>query len=244
VTEDTTTGDAFDVDAVAEDAEPTVESNAVESTADAADGAAAAAVAAPVEDHLAEFRAELRALPGEWYVVHTYSGLENKVKQNIEYRTESMGLEDEIFQVEVPTHEVMNRAKGKRVQEKKMPGYVLVRMEFTDASWSAIKNTPSVTGFVGLLGPGSKPSPLSLHDVARLLAPPAAAEAAPGRETVVEGPAAFEIGEHVTVVGGAFATLEGTVSEVDSEHQKLKVLVSIFGRDTPVALSFAEVQKF
>ena len=165
------------------------------------------------------------------------------MKSNIESRTQSLNMEDYIFQVEVPTHHVTEFKSGKRqpVKERVLPGYVLVRMELTDESWAAVRNTPGVTGFVGL---SNKPSPLSLDEVAKLLAPEPAEES---QEVRRQGrPAAtvdFEVGESVTVMDGPFATLPATVSEISAESQKLKVLVSIFGRETPVELSFNQVSK-
>jgi transcription termination/antitermination protein NusG len=191
-------------------------------------------------DPVAAFTAELRQLPGEWYVVHSYAGYENRVKANLESRTQSLNMEDYIFQVEVPVHQVTEIKGGKRqqVSEKVLPGYILVRMDLTDESWAAVRNTPGVTGFVGL---SSKPSPLSLSEVASLLAPEPELPAAKAeiRRTAVE----FDVGESVTVMDGPFATLPATVNEINPDTQKLKVLVSIFGRETPVELSFDQVSK-
>lgn len=190
------------------------------------------------EDPVEEFRRTLRSLPGDWYVVHTYAGYENRVKSNLENRISSLHMEDYIFACEVPTQEVTEVKGGKRqqVNEKTLPGYVLVRMDLTDESWAAVRNTPGATGFVG---PGSRPAPLSVDEIARLLAPEPE-EAAPVEERkVVE----FEAGESVTVMEGPFATLPATISEVNADSQKLKVLVSIFGRETPVELSFNQVSK-
>jgi len=195
-------------------------------------------------DPVEEFKEKLRGLPGEWYVVHSYAGYENRVKQNIESRIISLNMEDYIYQVEVPTHTVTEIKGGKKtpVKERVLPGYVLVRMVLTDESWAAVRNTPGVTGFVGL---SNKPSPLGLDDVARLLAPePEEEEAAAKASAKSAAPAVeFEVGESVTVMDGPFATLPATVSEVSPESQKLKVLVSIFGRETPVELSFDQVAK-
>jgi transcriptional antiterminator NusG len=192
-------------------------------------------------DPVAAFEAELRRLPGEWYVVHSYAGYENRVRANLESRTGSLNMEDYIFQIEVPTHEVIEVKGGKRqqVQEKVLPGYILVRMDLTDESWAVVRNTPGVTGFVGL---SSRPSPLQLGEVASLLAPepePGTKQAEAARPSTVE----FEVGESVTVMDGPFATLPATVNEINSDTQKLKVLVSIFGRETPVELSFDQVTK-
>jgi len=192
-------------------------------------------------DPLTEFKTQLRLQPGEWYVVHSYAGYENRVKTNIETRTQSLNMEDYIFQVEVPQHEVTEVKGGKRqkVNEKVLPGYILVRMELTDESWAAVRNTPGVTGFVGL---SSTPSPLSLDEVAKLLAPEPE-EQAKAAEAAKVATVDFEVGESVTVMDGPFATLPATVNEINADTQKLKVLVSIFGRETPVELSFNQVTK-
>ena len=198
------------------------------------------------EDPAEALRTTLRNQFGDWYVIHSYAGYENKVKTNLESRITSLDMEDYIFQIEVPTEEVTEIKNGKRTQvnRKKLPGYLLVRMDLNDESWGAVRNTPGVTGFVGAT---SKPSPLSIDEVVNLLVPAttakpaAAAEAAPtaGPAPVVE----FEVGESVTVMDGPFATLPATISEVNADGQKLKVLVSIFGRETPVELSFTQVAK-
>jgi transcription termination/antitermination protein NusG len=191
-------------------------------------------------DPVAAYLAELRLLPGDWYVVHSYAGYENRVKGNLESRTQSLNMEDYIFQIEVPVHQVTEIKQGKRqqVQEKVLPGYILVRMDLTDESWAAVRNTPGVTGFVGL---SSRPSPLSLAEVAGLLAPEPEEKAA--KAEVIRSAVEYEVGESVTVMDGPFATLPATVSEINSDTQKLKVLVSIFGRETPVELSFDQVAK-
>lgn len=196
---------------------------------------------------------DLRRRPGNWYVIHSYAGYENKVKANLETRVQNLDVGDYIFQVEVPTEEVTEIKNGQRkqVNRKVLPGYILVRMELTDESWSAVRNTPGVTGFVGAT---SKPSPLSLDDVVKFLLPPAAAKkpgkasstAAASSEASLERPEIlvdFEVGESVTVMDGPFATLPASISEVNAEQQKLKVLVSIFGRETPVELTFTQVSK-
>ena len=188
-----------------------------------------------------EFMRELRMLPGDWYVVHSYAGYENRVKTNLESRIQSLNMEDYIFQIEVPVHQVTEIKGGKRqqVSEKVLPGYILVRMDLTDESWAVVRNTPGVTGFVGL---SSRPSPLQLNEVAGLLAPepePGAKQAETARTSTPD----FEVGESVTVMDGPFATLPATVNEINPEAQKLKVLVSIFGRETPVELSFDQVTK-
>src|SRR5499427_1676078 len=193
-------------------------------------------------DPVAAFEAELRLLPGEWYVVHSYAGYENRVRANLESRTQSLNMEEYIFQIEVPTHEVMEVKAGKRqqVQEKVLPGYILVRMDLTDESWAAVRNTPGVTGFVGL---SSRPSPLSIDEVMSLLAPEPEEKAAKKAETMRAAAVDFEVNQSVTVMDGPFATLPATVSEINPDTQKLKVLVSIFGRETPVELSFDQVSK-
>ena len=193
-------------------------------------------------DPVQQFKTELRLLPGDWYVVHSYAGYENRVRTNLESRTQSLNMEDFIFQIEVPTHEVIEIKAGKRqqVQEKVLPGYILVRMDLTDESWAAVRNTPGVTGFVGL---SSRPSPLSLDEVANLLAPVPEEKAAKKAEAVRAAAVDFEIGQSVTVMDGPFATLPATVNEINPDTQKLKVLVSIFGRETPVELSFDQVSK-
>jgi transcriptional antiterminator NusG len=193
-------------------------------------------------DPVGEFKSQLRLLPGDWYVVHSYAGYENRVRTNLESRTQSLNMEDFIFQIEVPVHEVTEIKGGKRqqVQEKVLPGYILVRMDLTDESWAAVRNTPGVTGFVGL---SSRPSPLSLDEVAVLLAPEPEEKAAKKAETLRAAAVDFEVGQSVTVMDGPFATLPATVSEINPDTQKLKVLVSIFGRETPVELSFDQVSK-
>ena len=198
--------------------------------------------AEPDADPVGEFKAELRRLPGDWYVVHSYAGYENRVRTNLESRTQSLNMEEHIFQIEVPVHDVIEIKGGKRqqVQEKVLPGYILVRMDLTDESWAAVRNTPGVTGFVGL---SSRPSPLSLDEVASLLAPVPEEKAAKKAETMRAAAVDFEVGQSVTVMDGPFATLPATVNEINPDTQKLKVLVSIFGRETPVELSFDQVSK-
>jgi transcription termination/antitermination protein NusG len=193
-------------------------------------------------DPVQQFKAELRMLPGDWYVVHSYAGYENRVRTNLESRTQSLNMEEYIFQIEVPTHEVIEIKSGKRqqVQEKVLPGYILVRMDLTDESWAAVRNTPGVTGFVGL---SSRPSPLSLDEVASLLAPVPEKEVIAKAAEKAAAAVDFEIGQSVTVMDGPFATLPATVNEINPDTQKLKVLVSIFGRETPVELSFDQVSK-
>jgi transcription termination/antitermination protein NusG len=217
---------------------------AVRAENEAEDAAADAEPEAEAEetDPVTEYKAELRLLPGDWYVVHSYAGYENRVRTNLESRTQSLNMEDYIFQIEVPTHEVTEIKSGKRqqVQEKVLPGYILVRMDLTDESWAAVRNTPGVTGFVGL---SSRPSPLSLDEVATLLAPEPEEKVAKKAETARAASVDFEVGQSVTVMDGPFATLPATVNEINPDTQKLKVLVSIFGRETPVELSFDQVSK-
>ena len=202
------------------------------------------------EDPVEVLRRELRTQFGDWYVVHSYAGYENKVKTNLESRIQSLDMEDYIFQVEVPTEEVVEIKNGKRqqVQRKVFPGYILVRMDLNDESWGAVRNTPGVTGFVGAT---SRPSPLTLDEVVKILAPATkkAVEVAKGGKAAATGEKPrvevvdFSVGESVTVMDGPFATLPATISEIDPVHQKLHVLVSIFGRETPVELSFSQVSK-
>ncbi|GII98734.1 transcription antitermination protein nusG [Sediminihabitans luteus] len=198
-----------------------------------------------VVDPAEEFRRELRMQPGDWYVIHSYAGYENRVKVNLENRTQSLNMEDYIFQVEVPMEEVaeIKNAQKKIVRRVRIPGYVLVRMDLTDESWGAVRHTPGVTGFVGHT---HQPVPLTLDEVFSMLAPvfeeaPVAGKPAQKSKAPVE--VDFEVGESVTVTDGPFETLDATISEINAESQKLKVLVSIFGRETPVELSFDQVSK-
>jgi len=237
-----------------ETAEETAETATAEATdADTADADASVAADADEEpDPEQKLREELSKLPGQWYVVHSYAGYENKVKANLEMRRQTLDVEDYIFQIEVPTEEVTEIKNGQRkqVQRKVLPGYVLVCMELNDASWAAVRNTPGVTGFIGAT---NNPSPLSLDDVVKFLLPKeekaAPSKAKAGAEQADDAGAAeaievdFEVGESVTVMDGPFATLPATISEVNPVAQKLKVLVSIFGRETPVELGFHQVSK-
>ena len=203
-------------------------------------------------DPVEAFRQEMRIAPGDWYVVHSYSGYENKVKGNIEARTSTLNMEDYIFQVEVPMEEVTEIKSGvrKQVKRNKFPGYVLVRMDLTDESWGVVRHTPGVTGFVGH---GHSPSPLSLEEVVAILAPaPEKKAAAPSGPTSIGEAAAaavapieidFSVGDSVTVVDGPFATLHATISEINIEAQKVTGLVEIFGRETPVELAFSQIDK-
>ena len=189
-------------------------------------------------DENAEFRRALRTALGDWYVVHSYAGYEKKVKGNLANRITSLNMEDYIFQIEVPEEEVMEIKNGQRKQVKRnvFPGYVLVRMDLTDESWSCVRNTPGVTGFVGN---AHHPSPLTLTEVENILAPRPVKKSDKIDIRMID----FEINESVTVMDGPFATLPATISEIMPEQGKLKVLVSIFGRETPVELSFNQVQK-
>jgi transcriptional antiterminator NusG len=189
-------------------------------------------------DENAEFRRALRTAPGDWYVVHSYAGYEKKVKGNLANRITSLNMEDYIFQIEVPEEEVMEIKNGQRKQVKRnvFPGYVLVRMDLTDESWSCVRNTPGVTGFVGN---AHHPSPLTLTEVENILAPRPVKKSDKIDIRMID----FEINESVTVMDGPFATLPATIAEIMPEQGKLKVLVSIFGRETPVELSFHQVQK-
>ncbi|MFE1312343.1 MULTISPECIES: transcription termination/antitermination protein NusG [unclassified Streptomyces] len=210
-----------------------------------------AEAAAPV-DPVEALRAELRSLPGEWYVIHTYAGYENRVKTNLEQRAVSLNVEDYIFQAEVPQEEVVQIKNGDRktIKQNKLPGYVLVRMDLTNESWGVVRNTPGVTGFVGN---AYDPYPLTLDEIVKMLAPEAeekaareAAEAegkpAPQRKVEVQV-LDFEVGDSVTVTDGPFATLQATINEINPDSKKVKGLVEIFGRETPVELSFDQIQK-
>ncbi len=233
------------------DADETVAATDEAAASDVAADEIAADEAEEVEaDPIEEMRAALRRAPGDWYVVHSYAGYENKVKANLETRIQTLDVEDFIFQVEVPTEEVTEIKNGQRkqVQRKVLPGYILVRMDLNDQSWGAVRNTPGVTGFVGAT---SKPSPLTHDDVIKFLLPRVEAKQAAGggKSDVSAGSGKstievdFEVGESVTVMDGPFATLPATINEVNVDAQKLKVLVSIFGRETPVELGFSQVSK-
>ena len=189
-------------------------------------------------DENAEFRAALRNAPGEWFVVHSYAGYEKKVKGNLVNRIQSLNMEDFIFQIEVPEEEVRELKNGaiKVVKRNVFPGYVLVRMELSDESWSCVRNTPGVTGFVGN---AHHLSPLTLSEVENILAPRPLKKGGKIEMKDID----YAIGESITVMDGPFATLPATISEIMPEQAKLKVLVSIFGRETPVELSFHQVQK-
>jgi transcriptional antiterminator NusG len=213
---------------------------------------------APAADPLEEFRTALREKEGDWFVVHTYSGMENRVKANLENRITSLNMEGYIHEVVVPTEEVAEIKNGQRklVKRTVLPGYVLVRMDLTDESWSAVRHTPSVTGFVGH---SHQPVPLSLDEVENMLAPAVQAEAdaeaaAAAAEAGTPAPAKtagrsqvavadFDVSDSVMVVDGPFATLHATITEINAESQRVKALVEIFGRETPVELSFTQIQK-
>ncbi len=208
----------------------------------------------PEQDPVEELKAKLRRAEGEWYVVHSYAGYENKVKTNLETRVQNLDAGDYIFQIEVPTEEVTEIKNGqkKQVNRKILPGYILVRMILNDEAWGVVRNTPGVTGFVGATP--SRPSPITINEVVKFLLPPQARKKPAGAgsshssddtgfapKPTIE--VDFEIGESVTVMDGPFATLPASISEVNVEQQKLKVLVSIFGRETPVELGFNQVSK-
>lgn len=200
------------------------------------------------EDQLAALRRQLRSAFGEWYVVHSYSGHENRVKTQLTTRTETQDMEDHIFQVEVPMEDATEVKHGQKkiVRRVRVPGYVLVRMDLTDESWRVVRETPGVTGFVGN---ATNPTPLSFDEIYSLLAPsvglPEKKRSAAGaaKEAAAKKVPAFEVGESVTVMDGPFETMPATISEIHSEAQKLQVLVSIFGRETPVELGFDQVAK-
>ncbi|GAB3399651.1 transcription termination/antitermination protein NusG [Flindersiella endophytica] len=195
------------------------------------------------EDPLAEFRAALHSKPGDWYVIHTYSGMENRVKANLENRIQSLNMEDYIFEVVVPQEEVAEIKNGQRrmVRRTVLPGYVLVRLDLTDESWAAVRHTPSVTGFVGH---AHQPVPLSLEEVEKMLAPVVVAEeASPQAKKKKTEVVDFEVGDSVMVVDGPFATLHATITELNADARRVKALVEIFGRETPVELSFNQIQK-
>jgi transcriptional antiterminator NusG len=250
--------DAVDQETVVDDAEPAEsvvadeDDSVVEDEAPAeGDVAEGASAAESDEDPVEAFKRDLRTKFGEWYVVHSYAGYENRVKANLETRIQTLNMEDFIFEIEVPMEEVTEIKNGQKklVRRVRMPGYVLVRMDLTDESWGAVRHTPGVTGFVGN---AHQPVPLSLDEVVTMLAPsiPAAQGAKATAGAAAAGAAAkqpavvdFEVGESVTVMEGPFETLPATISEIIPESQKLKVLVSIFGRETPVELSFDQVSK-
>ncbi|RSS79641.1 transcription termination/antitermination protein NusG [Streptomyces sp. WAC06614] len=207
--------------------------------------------AAPA-DPIEALREELRGLPGEWYVIHTYAGYEKRVKANLEQRAVSLNVEEFIYQAEVPEEEIVQIKNGERknVRQNKLPGYVLVRMDLTNESWGVVRNTPGVTGFVGN---AYDPYPLTLDEIVKMLAPEAKekAEKAAAEAAGLPAPAVkrtvevldFEVGDSVTVTDGPFATLQATINEINADSKKVKGLVEIFGRETPVELSFDQIQK-
>lgn len=226
-------------DELGSDVEADVEVAADASDADVSDAEAAAA------DPLEEFRASLRAKPGDWFVIHTYSGMEKRVKTNLENRISSLNMEDFIYEVHVPQEDVWEIKNGQRKQVSRtvLPGYVLVRMELTDESWSAVRHTPSVTGFVGH---SHQPVPLSYAEVEAMLAPAVEEEAevsSPAKQQKKVEVADFSTGDSVMVIDGPFATLHATITEINVDAQRVKALVEIFGRETPVELSFTQIQK-
>jgi transcriptional antiterminator NusG len=246
---DETTDAATDELSATEQVEDAEHTEGAEHAEDTVPDEAAAEAEAPEADPVAEFKAALRLQEGDWYVVHSYAGYENRVKTNLETRVTSLNMEPYIFQVEVPMEEVTEIKNGQRklVRRVRMPGYVLVRMDLTDESWGAVRHTPGVTGFVGHT---HQPVPLSQDEVFTMLAPQFEAKGEAGAGKAATGGAArevrvvdFEVGESVTVMEGPFETLPATISEINPDTQKLKVLVSIFGRETPVELSFNQVAK-
>lgn len=262
---DQTVGDSGAVDSAVSDPESDSTDTAAESdvdvtgeaeiAAEVTEGDSEDAVVEPEEeeDPVEALKKSLKRAAGDWYVIHSYAGYENKVKANLETRVQNLDVGDYIFQVEVPIEEVTEIKNGqpKKVNRKVLPGYILVRMELNDESWGAVRNTPGVTGFVGLT---SRPSPLSMDDVLKFLLPRAepkkdggksgsqgGADLSTANAPVVE--VDFAVGESVTVMDGPFATLPASISEVNAEQRKVKVLVSIFGRETPVELAFNQVEK-
>ncbi|MFF3272929.1 transcription termination/antitermination protein NusG [Streptomyces chrestomyceticus] len=245
-TEDAEAGEPAEEAAVNVEAEDEADEAAGEAETDEAEDEAE-----PV-DPIAALREELRTLPGEWYVIHTYAGYEKRVKANLEQRAVSLNVEDFIYQAEVPEEEIVQIKNGERknVRQNKLPGYVLVRMDLTNESWGVVRNTPGVTGFVGN---AYDPYPLTLDEIVKMLAPEAEAKAAkeaaeaegkpaPSRKVEVQV-LDFEVGDSVTVTDGPFATLQATINEINADSKKVKGLVEIFGRETPVELSFDQIQK-
>ncbi len=247
VTDVTNEVDADDADHAEADDRPESDESDDETENEAASDEAP--VAQGSGDPVADFKADLRSRFGDWYVIHSYAGYENRVKANLETRIQTLNMEDFIFEIEVPMEEVTEIKNGqkKQVRRVRMPGYVLVRMDLTDESWGAVRHTPGVTGFVGN---AHQPVPLSIDEVYTMLAPTFEATGTDGSGAAAGTGAAkdvrvvdFEVGESVTVMEGPFETLPATISEINPDTQKLKVLVSIFGRETPVELSFGQVAK-
>lgn len=255
LTEDFALSEVVEAEIEADTADVTQDEVADESVADSTNETEATEPEAE-EDPAEAFRTRLSLLPGEWYVLHSYAGFENRVKQNIETRRVSLSMEDYIFEVQVPTEEVTEIKKDKRqvVKRNKFPGYVLVRMELTDESWGAVRHTPGVTGFVGQ---GHNPAPLTLDEAFGMLRPPVEKQLATVAATAAAGAPAsrakgesapkieidLNIGDSVMVVDGPFATLHATISEINLDAQKVVGLVEIFGRETPVELGFNQIQK-
>ncbi|MFE2161573.1 transcription termination/antitermination protein NusG [Streptomyces lydicus] len=249
--EDAEAGEPAEQAAVHIEDEAEAAAEVAEDEAEIAEDEAAEEEQEPV-DPVTALRDELRGLPGEWYVIHTYAGYENRVKTNLEQRAVSLNVEDYIFQAEVPQEEVAQIKNGERktIRQNKLPGYVLVRMDLTNESWGVVRNTPGVTGFVGN---AYDPYPLTLDEIVKMLAPEAeekaakeaaAAEGKPAPSRKVEVQVLdFEVGDSVTVTDGPFATLQATINEINADSKKVKGLVEIFGRETPVELSFDQIQK-
>ncbi|MGW7468006.1 transcription termination/antitermination protein NusG [Streptomyces xantholiticus] len=252
-TADSVAGEPAEEEALhVENDDETAEIDEAAESADAQEPAEAEEEPAAPVDPIDALRDELRGLPGEWYVIHTYAGYEKRVKANLEQRAVSLNVEDFIYQAEVPEEEIVQIKNGERknVRQNKLPGYVLVRMDLTNESWGVVRNTPGVTGFVGN---AYDPYPLTLDEIVKMLAPEAeekaareAAEAegkpAPARKVEVQV-LDFEVGDSVTVTDGPFATLQATINEINADSKKVKGLVEIFGRETPVELSFDQIQK-
>ncbi|MCC0096554.1 transcription termination/antitermination protein NusG [Streptomyces sp. NBC_01343] len=243
--------DDADEDAVTAEAGDVQDEVEADGTDEDAEEAEEAADAEPV-DPVQALRDELRLLPGEWYVIHTYAGYEKRVKANLEQRAVSLNVEEFIYQAEVPEEEIVQIKNGERknVRQNKLPGYVLVRMDLTNESWGVVRNTPGVTGFVGN---AYDPYPLTLDEIVKMLAPEAQEKAAKqaAEDAGLPAPAVkrtievldFEVGDSVTVTDGPFATLQATINEINPDSKKVKGLVEIFGRETPVELSFDQIQK-
>ncbi|MFO7689929.1 MAG: transcription termination/antitermination protein NusG [Cryobacterium sp.] len=248
---DAVVDDALDVDS-AEEADASVEAVEDEEEVIAADAATDEVVDDAVVDPYDAFRKELRTLPGKWFVIHSYAGFERRVKSNIENRKQSLGMEDFIYQVEVPMEDVVEIKNGQRkmVTRVRIPGYVLVRMDLNEDSWSVVRHTPGVTGFVGN---AHNPTPLRFEESFGMLkglveieeAPVGKSGGGPGKsaQRVIPAEVDFEIGETITIKEGSFAGLPGSINEIKPESGKLIVLVSLFERETPVELSFDQVTK-
>ncbi|MHA7178802.1 transcription termination/antitermination protein NusG [Arthrobacter sp. MDB2-24] len=240
------TGDDVDADADDDEIEATASDAVDDAAASDADEAGEASEEAPAEDPVAAFKARLRRQEGDWYVIHSYAGYENRVKANLETRIQTLDMEDYIFEIQVPMEEVVEikNTTRKIVNRVRIPGYVLVRMELTDESWGAVRHTPGVTGFVGN---AHNPVPLSLNEVFSMLEHTIvhtdAESGKPVQPQFTPATVNFEVGESVTVNEGPFETLPATISEIKHESQQLVVLVSIFERETPVTLSYNQVTK-